>query len=174
MVRVASQPLPGSASQFPKPVAQVTTAQLPLEQEVVETCASRLQLVPQVPQFATVVFVFVSQPLVMSPSQLPYPPLQSMVQALAAQPATPLLLLQAWLHVPQCATVLVVFVSHPSPTLELQLPHPEEHVSWQALETHWRVATWYVLQAAPQAPQFSTSVPVETSHPSSTLLLQFA
>lgn len=69
--RRASHPLTALPSQLPKPVLQFNRVQAPLTHEP-EAFANE-HVVPQAPQLATVTLVFVSQPLLASPSQLPKP-----------------------------------------------------------------------------------------------------
>src|SRR5689334_18727582 len=72
----------------------------------------------------------------------------------------------AWLHAPQCASVVFVSVSQPSVNDVLQLPRPATHVATPQLPVeHEYVATLGAEHALPQPPQFSGSVAV--SKPSS-------
>lgn len=68
VLSAVSQPFAASPSQLAKPLLQLETAQAPAVHASTEF--ARLQMVPQVPQFATVLSA-VSQPFDESPSQLP-------------------------------------------------------------------------------------------------------
>jgi len=72
VLRFASQPFEARLSQLAKPELQVGT-QAPDVHAVVPLAF--VQLLPQLPQFAVLVFVFVSQPFEAMPSQLPNPAL---------------------------------------------------------------------------------------------------
>jgi hypothetical protein len=118
------------------------------------------------PQWATVVFVFTSQPLSLAlPSQLPQPALHVMEQVLALQVAEPLAVLQGELHAPQCANVLVVLVSQPLVrAFPSQLPQPAVHVIAQFPALH-EAEPLAVLQGMLQPPQCASVVFVLVSHP---------
>jgi hypothetical protein len=75
-----------------------------------------LHTVPHAPQFVAEVCVLVSQPFLMSPSQLPKPPLHAIPQAPPLQFGVPLLLEQAFPHAPQCKASLPRLISHPFET----------------------------------------------------------
>ena len=79
LLKFASQPLLELPSQFPKPALHVGT-QTPVVQ-VVEPLGFA-QGLPHTPQWEVDVFVLTSQPVDESPSQLPNPVLQAMVQRL--------------------------------------------------------------------------------------------
>jgi hypothetical protein len=83
---------------------------------------------PQVPQFATVVFRLVSQPVLASPSQLPNPELHAMEHDPSEQLGVPFVALQMVPHVPQFVALVSVFVSHPVDPMPSQLPKPAAHV----------------------------------------------
>jgi hypothetical protein len=89
VLKLASQPLVrASPSQLPKPDVQVMP-QAPPEQVAVPLV--ELQPPPQLPQFATLVLVLTSQPLVRALlSQLPKPELQVIAQFPPLQVAVPL------------------------------------------------------------------------------------
>ncbi len=70
-LRLTSQPLLATRSQSPKPMLQVVTVHAPAAQPGVPLITVHAR--PQAPQWATVVLVLVSQPLVTLPSQLPSP-----------------------------------------------------------------------------------------------------
>jgi hypothetical protein len=135
---LASQPFDGLLSQLANPALQVGM-QEPAVQTVVPFAF--VHELPQVPQFARVVFRLVSQPVEASPSQLPKPELQAMEHAPSEQLGVPLVPLQDVPHAPQFATVVSVFVSHPVEPMPSQLPNPAAHVpSVHVPETHDSVA----------------------------------
>jgi hypothetical protein len=80
--------------------------------------------VPHAPQFDTLVWVFVSQPLAPTPSQLPQPATQEGTQAPAVQVVVPWAFVQAAPQAPQLETLVWVFVSQPLLGLPSQLAYP--------------------------------------------------
>jgi hypothetical protein len=120
-----SQPFAAFMSQLPKPAAQPKNAHVPPLHAV--TAFGRAQLVPHAPQLATVLSAL-SQPFAAFMSQLP---------KLAAQviPQTPAVHCGAALgaagHVrpqlPQCITLVLTLVSHPSAETPLQFEKPALH-----------------------------------------------
>ena len=131
-----------------------------------------LQILEQVPQFAVSFLMFVSQPLVALPSQLPQPVSQAIPHPPEVQDGVPLLALQTLGHDPQCAGSLFKSASQPSPTKPLQFDQPAEHVVMeQALPEQADVA-WFVLHARPQPPQFNALELVLVSQPFTKLLSQ--
>jgi hypothetical protein len=96
--RFVSHPLFLLPSQLPQPTAQ-TGAQTPREHEVVP-CAF-VHVVPQAPQLATELWVFVSQPFCALPSQLPQPIAQVGAQTPPWQAVVPLGFEHATPHAPQ-------------------------------------------------------------------------
>jgi hypothetical protein len=148
--RLVSHPLVGSPSQFAKPVAQVG-AHTPFVQVVVPFALE--QTVPQVPQFAGLVFRFASQPLAATPSQLPNPALQERMPhvpdehvsvAFRSEQTVP--------QLPQFAVLLCVFVSQPFVPSPSQLPQPGTHVGTHAPEVH-AVVPCRLVQPFPHEPQ---------------------
>jgi hypothetical protein len=96
---------------------------------------------PQVPQFASVVFRLVSQPFDGAPSQFPNPELQAIEHEPSEQLGVPFVALQAAPQFPQFETFVSVFVSHPVEPIPSQLPKPAAHVpSVQLPLTHDSVA----------------------------------
>jgi hypothetical protein len=97
------------------------------------------------------VLVFVSQPLLLLPSQSPKPALQVGEQAPATQLVLPFALVQA---LPQLAQLLVVLscASQPSDTLLLQLPQPALQLIEQ-LPPLQEALPLLVEQTRPQPPQ---------------------
>ena len=82
------------------------------------------------PQVAGLLLVSVSQPSRVTFSfalQSLHPTLHAMVQAPATQLPVPWLPLQAWLHAPQCAAVVLRSTSQPSPGSPLQSAQPALH-----------------------------------------------
>jgi hypothetical protein len=101
----------------------------------------------------------VSQPLVGLPSQSPKPGLHRRIpQTPAAQLPVALAGAQVRPHPPQCAALVAVLVSQPSPRLALQSPKPGVQTPPQAPPTHDADAFAGVGQRLPQAPQFAASV----------------
>ena len=134
----ASQPFEALPSQFAKPALHVGM-QDPAVQAVVPFAFE--QELPQVPQFASVVFRLVSQPVEASPSQLPNPLLQAIEHDPSEQPGVPLVPLQTAPQEPQFPTLVSVFVSQPVDPMRSQLPNPAEQVpSVQLPLTHDSVA----------------------------------
>jgi hypothetical protein len=76
-----------------------------------------LQATPQPPQAVGVVFRFVSQPLLVEPSQLPKPELQAMPHVPPLQKRLPFVELQTVVQLPQWVTSVPRFVSQPGATL---------------------------------------------------------
>jgi hypothetical protein len=158
---VVSQPLPALASQLPNPELQVME-QAPSEHAGVPFAA--LQALPHAPQWLTLVWVFVSQPLLPWPSQLPKLPLQVVsTQAPVVQDSFAFGRLHAWLQAPQSVSD-VSAVSQPLLRSPSQLPkfwlHPMAQIP--ALQMG---APFVPLHAFPQAPQWVGFVAVLVSHP---------
>jgi hypothetical protein len=115
----ASQPLLATPSQLPKPALQLAIAQVPVPQ--VEVAFARLHATPQPPQFVSV-FSAVSQPLAVTPSQLPKPALQP---AIAHEPLPHVDIAFASAHALPHAPQFVLVVSgdsQPLPVIASQLP----------------------------------------------------
>jgi hypothetical protein len=87
VVSRASQPLEYLASQSANPALHPATVQAEFKQACVPLAAT--QVVPQVPQLATLLVVVASQPLAALPSQLPKPAAQAIVQTPPEQPGVP-------------------------------------------------------------------------------------
>lgn len=122
------------------------------------------------------VLMFVSQPLVMLPSQLSKPLLQlPMPQLLAAQPGVPFAIAgQIFPQVPQLAALVAVSVSHPSTGPALQVRKlPVQAVDPQLPAEHAGVVAPTLVQVLPQFPQFVRSLAPLTSQPSLGSPLQF-
>jgi hypothetical protein len=113
-----SQPFCTLPSQLPHPVLHTGTHKL-ATQEVVP-CVF-VHALAHVPQFAVEVWVLVSQPLLVLPSQLAYPALQVGEHTPEVHTVVPLALLQAVPQAPQFVTVLSP-ASHPFATLASQFP----------------------------------------------------
>jgi hypothetical protein len=163
VLRLASQPFEATPSQLAKPAAHAPTAHAPPTH--VDVALASEHAAPHAPQWATEVVVFVSQPLVITPSQLPKPALHAMPQAPDPHDATPLVALHAAMHAPQFADDALVFVSQPFEAAPSQLPKPAVHVpTAQAPPTHVDVALASE-HAAPHAPQLDAVVRRSVSHP---------
>jgi hypothetical protein len=105
-----SQPLFAFPSQLLKPALQAGT-HAPAVQGFVPFTA--WQVVPHVPQFDVLVFVFVSQPLVTLLSQLPNPLLQTIEHVDDAHDGVPFVPLHAAPQLPQFAVLVLRLASHP-------------------------------------------------------------
>lgn len=154
-MRLVSQPLVGSPSQFAKPEAQLGTQTPPVH--VVVPFAFE-QTLPQLPQFAELVLRFASHPSAALPSQFPKPALhvkipqlpdEHVAVAFKSEHAVP--------QLPQLAVLLCVFVSHPFVASPSQLPQPGTHVGTHAPEVHAVVPCKFV-QPFPHEPQLERLV----------------
>ena len=85
--RCASHPLPALPSQLPKPTLQFNRLQAPLTHDA--AAFANEHAVPHAPQLAIVTLVLVSQPLVMSASQLPKPGRQVLIAHVPAVQVAP-------------------------------------------------------------------------------------
>ena len=110
-----------------------------------------LQATPQPLQLVGLVFRFVSQPLLVEPSQLPKPELHVMPHVPPLQDRLPLVELQTVVQFPQCVTSVPRFVSQPGATLS-QSPNPRPQVIVHTRLSH-EAAPFKVLHARPHAPQ---------------------
>lgn len=108
VVVAASQPSAGLPLQSAKPVPQVGTHLLALQ--LVDPW-SFVQAAPHAPQLALLVVRSISQPLLTLLSQSPKLVLHVSVHFPALHEGVSLLLLHAFVQLPQCATSLSVFVS---------------------------------------------------------------
>jgi hypothetical protein len=163
VLRFTSQPVDASPSQLPNPLLHATAHALSAQLAVPFV---PLQTVPQAPQFATAVLVFVSHPFGVRPSQLPKPELQApSTQALLTQEVAAWAKLQTFPQLPQLETLFVRFVSHPLPERPSQLPRPGLQ-----LETPHTPPTQFAVpptlgHTLPQVLQLLTSVLVLVSQP---------
>jgi hypothetical protein len=152
---LVSQPLEMLPSQLPQPAlhAMPHTPSVQLAEPLAVE-----HTMPQPPQFVRLVFVFVSQPFAVLPSQSTMPPVHE-AQVPFTQPvghATP--------QPPQFVLLVRMFVSQPFAAEPSQLPHPARHVfTWQVPVVQVPVA-WAGAQAAPHPPQF-VFVFSDASHP---------
>jgi hypothetical protein len=147
-----------------KPALHEATPQTPAAQEAVPLVA--VQALPQRPQFATLVRVSASQPLVALPSQSAKPVAQVLTHADATHEAVAFARMGHTVpQAPQCAVLVRVSVSHPFVALVSQSPKPVAQVFLQAEATHAGAALARVGQALPQALQFVTLVRVSVSQP---------
>jgi hypothetical protein len=119
--RFTSHPVDAKVSQFPNPALHATE-HTAAEQEAVPLVP--LQTVPQAPQLAVLVFLFVSQPFVALPSQLPNPALQTGAHTPLEQEVVPFTFVQTLPQAPQLVMVVLVLVSQPFVAIASQLPKP--------------------------------------------------
>ena len=96
-----------------------------------------------------------------------------MTQVVPEHAGVPLSTAHTLPHWPHAATLFVVEVSQPFPTLPSQLPQPEAHVMPHAPAEHEGVP-FCELHTLPHAPQFDTFVAVFISQPLLCTLSQFA
>jgi hypothetical protein len=160
-VRFVSQPFAPLPSQFPRPELHDETPHTPPTQFGVPPPVG--QMLPQVLQLLTSVFVLVSQPLFGLPSQSLKPAAQVGTQAPAVQVVVPFRLVQETVHDPQFAVVLSG-VSQPFRVLLSQSPKPELQVGTHAPVVH-TVEPCALEQGRPQPPQFAVLVCVFVSQP---------
>lgn len=158
--RFVSQPLMALPSQLANPPAH-SGAQLPPEQLVVPF--GLVQVVPHAPQLPMLDCVFVSQPLLALPSQLPKPALQVGTQLISEHWVEPLALVQPTPQPPQLVT-LVSGVSQPLSALPSQLPKPGSQAILQVPVSQNELPL-ALLQTLPQLPQLTLSVKRSTSQP---------
>jgi hypothetical protein len=171
-VRVStSQPLAGLPSQSAKPSLQRATAQRPPAQALV--ALARAQAEPHAPQWAVLVWVSVSQPLPVLPSQSPRPWAQvPSPHTPSRQAGVPPMVVQAVLQVPQCDTSLRVLTSQPLSALPSQSANPSaQRATVQRPAVHIPVALAGA-HARPQPPQCWALVRWSTSQPSVSSALQ--
>jgi hypothetical protein len=99
-----------------------------------------LHAVPHPPQLDGLLLVSVSQPSRVTFSfalQSLYPRSHAIVQAASTQVAVPWVMLQAALHAPQCAAVVVRFTSQPLVAMfPSQSAKPALHTYWQLPSEH--------------------------------------
>ena len=169
-VRFVSQPLLAIPSQLPKPGLQLEIEQTPELQAAVPLV--ELQTEPHKPQLE-VVFRFVSQPLLASPSQLPKPGLQeATLQTLAIHAGVPLAALQMLLQAPQLLTSVVVFTQVPlqsvCPLAQLVVTHepftqlcPLEQAAQTAPAVPQELAVVGVTQVLPLQQPFGQEVELQ-------------
>ena len=119
---------------------------------------------PHEPQFAVVVFVFVSQPFATLASQLPKPGEQERVHAPAEQVGVAFVVEQAVPHAPQLLVAVFVLVSHPFAELPSQLPNPAVQVPRVQVPVVQVSLAFARSHTLPQPPQFA-SVRVFVSQP---------
>lgn len=156
-----SQPLASIPSQFDQPALQVSSSQLPVEQEVV--ALGRLQAVPHVPQLLRV-RMLVSHPLPPSRSQSANPGLQVPSEQ---TPVSQLSLALARSHVmPQAAQLVSVLsdVSQPLASTPSQLDHPRSQPAVTQDPVVQLAEAFCRSHSTPQAPQ-SVSVRMSVSQP---------
>jgi hypothetical protein len=171
VLRFASQPSAALPSQFPKPALHVRIPHVP--DEHVAVAFKSEQTVPQLPQFAVLLCVFVSQPFVASPSQFPQPGTHVGAHAPEVQVVVPCRLVHPFPQEPQLVRLVWVFVSQPFAPFESQLAKPGPQLpSVQTPLTQLSLALARS-HGALQAPQ-SVSVLMLRSQPLSGLPSQLA
>jgi len=161
VVTLTSQPLPVLPSQLAKPGLQPSTQ--PPATQLTEP-PGFVQWFPHEPQLLMSLFVLVSQPLVLLPSQSAAPELQDGAHALFEQLVVPFGFKQRVPHAPQSFVLFVRFVSQPLPALPSQLPRPVLHIGAQAPPTQAVVPPEFV-HCLPQPPQLLTLVSRLVSQP---------
>ena len=161
---LVSQPFAVLPSQFPKPELQAVIAHALLVQAGV--AFGKLQVVPQAPQFVTLLVVFVSQPLVPSASQFPNPVVQATIpQVPVVQDGVACAGAQTALHAPQFARLVLVLISQPLVGFESQFAKPLLQLSTAQRLPRQTGLPSAAVQAVPQAPQLLTLFVVFTSQP---------
>jgi len=171
LVVLISQPLAALPSQSPKGGVH-TKPQVPLAQVDV-AFARAAHAAPHAPQCPVLTDVSISQPLTAAPSQSRNVPVHVNPHVPAAHVDVALARVgHAVPHAPQCAAVLVVFVSQPVVALPSQSPQPTEHVNPHVPAVHPIVALLRAGHTLPHAPQFDVLARRSLSHPSAALALQ--
>ncbi len=163
--RSASHPLALFRSQLPHPVSHWRPHAPPAHTPV--AWAALGHRTPQVPQWFVVDSRSVSQPLLMTPSQLPQPashtiPHVPFKQATVACGYVPV---HAWLHPPQWAMFWLKSASHPLAAVPSQFPQPVWQLNPHVPLTQVAVACAGTGQTLPQVPQWLVLVDRFTSHP---------
>jgi hypothetical protein len=163
-----SQPFEYLPSQFWKFVLQALTTQAEFRQAALPFWAT--QVVPHVPQLVALLVVVASQPLLTSPSQLPNPAAQVILQTLPEQLGVPCELLHVAPHCPQLAAFVAVSASQPfdalwSQSWKLPLHDVIVHTPAVPVATHAPTALAGA-HTEPQALQLLASVVILTSQPS--------
>jgi len=164
VLRLVSHPLDATASQLPKPDAHIPTVHAPAEHTPVALLGAHWRL--QAPQFIRSVAVATSQPLALLPSQLAKPDEHAKVQ-LPLLHATCALgpVGHALSQRPQCPRSLRRSRSHPLLALPSQSPNPLRHTYRQLPAEHDATLLGRAAHIAPHAPQWRTSLAVDTSQP---------
>jgi hypothetical protein len=169
VLRLLSQPLAGFMSQSAKPALHVPMPHVPIVHAAVPLAGAE-HARPHIPQWASVVLVFTSQPLAgfMSQSAKPalheptaHDPIEHTAVPLATEHARP--------HAPQFPVLALRSVSQPSSALPLQSAKPGLQVNEQVPVSHDTVALAREGHALPQRPQCMTLVLVLVSQPLSTI-----
>lgn len=162
----ASQPLLAIPSQLPKPDEHAPSPH-PAPVQVALPLGGVGHAASHVPQWATDEARLVSQPLVVTPSQLPNPTMQVNPQVPLPQVAVALGTAgHALPHAPQCSLLVARVVSQPLVAAPSQLPKPAmqvpiPHTPPRQADEAFAGET----QVFPHAPQFETVVRRLTSHP---------
>ncbi len=177
LVMFTSQPSAAVPLQFAKPALQLEMPQVLAEQLAVAFGTEHTMLQP--PQFVALLVVFVSQPLLRLPSQLPRPVLHVMPQRPAVQVAVPPVLVHARPQTPQFDTFVVRVTSQPlvdtpsqSAVPVAQLTIDVLHVDAVHTSTLPMGGVGHDIAHDPQC--VVSPLTVFTSQPSTALPLQFA
>ena len=172
-----SQPFTASPSQLPKPAPHAPRMHTPLVQ--LTAALGRLHPAPHAPQFERLVFVSVSQPLPLLPSQSPVPALQvpdcvphTPAEHRGTRPET--IVVQTFPHRMQWLTDVLRFVSQPFSAMPSQSPKPLAQAPRPQRPLVQVAAALGNVQRLPHAPQLSVLVAVCVSQPLVLLLSQFA
>jgi hypothetical protein len=121
------------------------------------------QTCPQLPQLFLSVAVSTSQPVAALPSQLAFGALQTgCVHLPPTHPSTPPFMLHGCPQAPQLPTFVFVSISQPFAALPSQSAYPVAQAVMVHLEPAHDGVAWFVLHAAPHAPQFPMSFVVFT------------
>jgi hypothetical protein len=159
-----SQPLLGLSSQSLKPAAQAYWHAPPAQLAAVLGRAGHCM--PQPPQWATLVWVLVSQPFCVLLSQSAKPVAQPVsVHVEAMHTSVELDAPQVRPQPPQCAALVRVSASQPLLVLPSQSEKPAVQVSAHMPTAHAGTALGAPGQEVPQAPQWEVLVRVSVSQP---------
>jgi hypothetical protein len=177
VLRFVSQPLALFPSQSPNPALQLVYVHAPVPLHAAPEALATVvaQLVPHTPQFAVVVFRFVSQPLALFPSQSPNPALQLVyvhapVPLHAAPEALATVVAQLVPHEPQFAALVFVLVSQPLALLPSQSPNPAVQLVYVQAPVPQLIPDAFCtveLHTVEHEPQWFASLCELTSQPSS-------
>jgi hypothetical protein len=169
VVRIdVSQPVASRPSQSSKPVTQVPTRHMPLEQSAI--ALARTHAVPQLPQ-SVVVRSEVSQPFATLASQSDHPASHVVIVHMPVEQSP---VPRDGAHgTPQAPQLVSVFVrvSQPFDVTPSQLPNPGRHSTSVQMPAEHEATAFANVQVTPHAPQF-VSVRMDVSQPSVVIMLQ--